>query len=322
MAIEHKIIGTDSVESLAAKYFKDASRWTDIVDYNRLTYPYIVQDRLYFDEFRARGYLTVTRSQNASALTILPGSVFKTRVAPNSGIIKEYVSVEEVTILQGESEASVFVQCTVAGTFGNTLEKTIIRATNVKTPIGNYSEALTVTNTEAFSNGMDVRIKAPGEIIFIPNEEEEDTLRGISSATSYLNLLGGEDIELTSEGFISEDTYGDIGSIIGLDNIIQAITHRLTTEKGSDPRNPEYGANMSDLIGRPQTDYLSKLMELDVYEALAYEDRIEAANIDSLETSGTSIKVEITFRITRTSEVEKIKLDLDYSRGGISHVRT
>ena len=45
MIIEHVLTDIDSLQSLALTYYGDAARGGEIADYNKLSYPYILQNK-------------------------------------------------------------------------------------------------------------------------------------------------------------------------------------------------------------------------------------------------------------------------------------
>ena len=63
----------------------------------------------------------------------------------------------------------------------------------------------------------------------------------------------------------------------GVDNITQAIIHRLKTCYGelSSLGHPDYGSRHNELIGEPNTEHNRSLVKLYILQALAREPRIE-----------------------------------------------
>jgi phage baseplate assembly protein W len=63
----------------------------------------------------------------------------------------------------------------------------------------------------------------------------------------------------------------------GVDNITQAIIHRLKTCYGelASLGHPDYGSRHNELIGEPNTEHNRSLVKLYILQALAKEPRIE-----------------------------------------------
>jgi len=71
---------------------------------------------------------------------------------------------------------------------------------------------------------------------------------------------------------------GDIAIISGKDNVLQSIVNRLNTRKGelSELGHPEYGSDLEDVIGMPNTPDTLRIIETYVRDALRDERRIES----------------------------------------------
>jgi len=305
MAIEHILTDADTPQSLALKYGVD---WKTIVDYNSLEYPYFLDSKEAYEKLYASGYLTVTRELYQSDLIFYKGSQFATKIDAQ-GIRKIYEVVEDTTIPAGQATGYVFVRCVNFGTFGNTIAHSITQPYKLHTSVGQYISTLTITNELPFDNGTDATVKFTGQAIYIPSEGDDTDVQLISNVDTYLNMLGGEDFELAEDGDMTEDDFGDIGTKIGLENIKQAIKHRLMSERGSLPHHPEYGTRLHELIGKAQMPYINKLMELDIEEALSYEDRISSYTVNAVEVQGTSILVDLTLEINKVGENFRLQLD-------------
>lgn len=78
---------------------------------------------------------------------------------------------------------------------------------------------------------------------------------------------------------------GDLDTLIGVDNVIQAIRHRLCTRRGelTELGHPEYGSLLETVIGEPNTEDTHRIIETLVRDCLQYEPRIE--NIIDVEAS-------------------------------------
>jgi hypothetical protein len=69
----------------------------------------------------------------------------------------------------------------------------------------------------------------------------------------------------------------DVKTISGIDNLEQAILHRLRTRKGElkDLGHPNYGCEIYSMIGEPNNETTRGLLRLMVIDALRQEPRID-----------------------------------------------
>ncbi len=308
MLIEHKIVDTDTIQSIAYQYLGDAKRWIEIAEYNSLEYPYILDTKEAYEQLYANGYLTITRSLFTSSVVVYKGSQFSTKIN-SSGIRKVYEVTEDTILPAGEPVGYVHVRCINYGTFGNTIAGTIREARRLNTSVGSNVGDFTVTNEQPFNNGTNATVKFTGQVIYIPASEGEEDAQIMSNLDTYLTLLGGEDLALTIDGDLTDDGFGDLATKVGLNNIKEAVKHRFMTERGSIGHHPQYGSNLAELIGRPHTPYLDKLIELDIYETLSYEDRISSVRIIHSEVRGTSIYIKLALTVQTVTETVELQLD-------------
>lgn len=290
MPIEHILNDADTLQSLADRYLGDPTRWYEIVEYNKLDAPYIVRERTDAKEMFGNGYVTIVRANFQSAVTIKAGWTLHTKPYLVGGQIKSFVITEDVHVLEGTSTFSVHAKCTLSGHYGNVSPGMVEVAG--KEFLENGIQVLSVENEEQFEGGKDLRILVTGESIFIPGEDVEALPEDI---IQMLDMIGGEDLD-TTDGFLDGDGFGDIRSVSGIENIVQAINNRLVTERGELPLHPEYGTNMADIIGSANSDHVHKLVELEIYEALSYEDRIQNVEIVNIDVQGTSVMIDIRFQ--------------------------
>lgn len=291
MAIEHIVTDYDTVQGLALQY---GVAWTDIVDFNNLEYPYIVADQdTAYATLYAQGYLTVTRQNTQSDLTIYAGSAFMTH-GDVSGFQKVYLSVDDLTIPAGQSTGYLFVRSQIIGTYGNVIANSIQVVGALLTNQGAITD-LTVLNETSLTNGKDANVLITGQTILIPVDVSDVAV--INNKGAFLDYLGGEDLELTSEGLLDIDGFGDVSSVIGLENIKQAVRDRLQVELSSLTQHPEYGAGIFDLIGKFGAPTILKRIDLEIHQALSYEDRVQATTVNSVDIEGTSVYIDITLTI-------------------------
>ncbi len=105
-----------------------------------------------------------------------------------------------------------------------------------------------------------------------------------------------KDIMLTGRGFDQEasdrnyvdlvaSSRGDLATVEGRDNLVQAILNRLLTRQGelATLGHPKYGSRLYTLIGEPNNLRVRGLADAYIREALAQEKRIGKINFVSFD---------------------------------------
>lgn len=289
--IEHVLNDADTIQGLSVLYNVP---WQDIADYNGLEYPYTMTSREAYYTLYAGGYLLIRRQSAAGPLTLYAGSLFKTDV-DSQGMQKVYELVEDTTLAAGAAEGYFYVRSQLPGSFGNTIANSIVL---FSAEPGSFS----VTNPEPFTNGKDARVRLTGQIVYINNGTELAT-------TPSTEPFGGTDLKMTPDGDLVEDEAEDWEVVTGIDNIKQAVSHRLVTRRGSLTQHPNYGSRLHEFIGLAQAPYIRQLVELDIHETLAYEDRVEGVTVDNVIVQQTSMYISLTISITGRQESVGLHVD-------------
>ncbi|MBE0335125.1 DUF2634 domain-containing protein [Paenibacillus sp. 23TSA30-6] len=118
---------------------------------------------------------------------------------------------------------------------------------------------------------------------------------------------------MTPDGDLSDDGAGDWEVVTGIDNIKQAVSHRLVTRRGSLTQHPTYGSRLHEFIGLAQAPYIRQLVELDIHETLAYEDRIDGVTVDNVVIQQTSYYVYLTITVAGRQE----SVELTVTQAGV-----
>ena len=102
--------------------------------------------------------------------------------------------------------------------------------------------------------------------------------------------LYGTDLAFTYDGVASDINSGtsDIATITGMDNLYQAIQHRLLTPMGSLKLHPTYGSRLKTLLGKGSNQVVEMLVKMMISESLQYEERIALVQNVSAKFSRTS----------------------------------
>ena len=80
-------------------------------------------------------------------------------------------------------------------------------------------------------------------------------------------MIAGEEVFEDGELRVRNDLFsrntGDLSTVGGKDNIIQAIRHRLSTRKGelTELGHPNYGSLLHEMIGQPNTEGTRAIIE-------------------------------------------------------------
>lgn len=80
---------------------------------------------------------------------------------------------------------------------------------------------------------------------------------------------------------------GDISRISGLDNLKQAVMHRLITVKGSLAHRPDYGVGIQNYQGQIPTIDKQRDLALNIRDQLLRDDRIVSVDSVSFTASDT-----------------------------------
>ena len=87
-----------------------------------------------------------------------------------------------------------------------------------------------------------------------------------------------EDLDLATTEHLQRGQHrADLALVQGVDNAVQAVKHRIKTERGELAAlgHPAYGSRHHELIGQPNSENNRNLVKLYILQALAQEARIE-----------------------------------------------
>lgn len=106
----------------------------------------------------------------------------------------------------------------------------------------------------------------------------------------------GRDIAFAGDFEVSAT--GDIDLISGLENIRQALMHRLVTSPATLIHRPNYGVGVKDYQNAPATLATQRKLALRIQEQFEQDDRVEevtsiAVNFDAIDPSRTTIIVKV-----------------------------
>ena len=84
---------------------------------------------------------------------------------------------------------------------------------------------------------------------------------------------------------------GDLATIGGVDNMVQALSHRLRTLLGEMVYHPRYGCNVTLALGLPTAPFSSLMAAAWVSEALRAEPRVFQIHYVTADVAGDTIRV-------------------------------
>jgi len=146
----------------------------------------------------------------------------------------------------------------------------------------------------SFESGSE-SVKVIGDVILIPNEvEDDDSVENIWNEDDFgsdLLLLSDDELSFGYSGDLNADVYGDLKTIRGIDSLIQDLTHRIVTERGTMPLHPEYGSDFLSIIGgKRTTDQIQKGV-LELSRTLRSDPRVLNVTDVTVDTEGTNVRI-------------------------------
>lgn len=259
----HRIHTSDTIATIAARYYGDATRWREIVTANGLRYPFISVDPL--DQFGgllasyttagaiAPGQLTIAITGDASLLQ--PGA--------------------RVVLAQLHPGGSLQLDATTIASY------TAGALTLTSAPANSYV-AGSLLRVYPAPGEIVGRVAQPGEQLIIPGV---DTTAAATAADPY-----GCDVQ-AEDGRIIMSPTGDLALVDGLANMRQAIRNRLLCERGAMVRHGAYGCDAPGYIGQITGPTLVALMQAAVASAISADTRVGEVESVEVEIAGEVVTV-------------------------------
>lgn len=142
----------------------------------------------------------------------------------------------------------------------------------------------------------DTKVARLGDTILIPLEiEGSDVIDNISENDSYgIDLLlttNKTDLSMIQIGEFKENQ-GDLKTTQGRDTLIQDLTHRLMTEKGSLLLHPDYGSDLLKIIGEKTYIGWEQKVIIEIMKTMMSDPRVENVQDVTFEKFDTGIHVK------------------------------
>lgn len=308
MAIRHMLTDADTLVSLAVLYFGDELRTNDIIDYNRLVYPYISTEDSDKYLVYAHGYVYVSRVNTTSEVVIKKNWTMKTKPSIINAVSKTYIVVEDTVIPAGTAGGYIPVRSVVPGLQGNTLNGTV-------TMLGveftrNFVSFDVVRNDEPIHGGTEGQVLTTGDYIYVPSEDTDSQVDSSEAGYNQARYYYGEDFKLVDDDLSTSST-GDLDTVGFADNVRQSVVQRLQAERGDNPSDYNFGTDIPSFIGNGKIpiEALPKRISIEIYQTLSFEDRVYApnvVNIDVNQAEGT-VRIDVDMRIVSLEQVLQIR---------------
>lgn len=221
---KHSIAYGETLQSIAQLHMGDVNRWTDIAEYNGLSYPYIVDT-------------VEEKKSNLEQLVTIGDTI----IIPIDSLLES---------IQPESLTNQDRQRIMELSFGKDLSMTHF----------------------------------------------EDRFMHKGTSDEILELSG--------------NNKGDILTVLGVDNIKQALQAKLLTPKGALLLHPEYGSNLHKLFGKATIEQ-AKLIEIDVCRTMLTDKRVANVQLLNFEIEGSTYRGEYEVELISFEEAFKFVLQGD-----------
>lgn len=282
------VISQGDVIEILAKVLTGNSRQVDtLININQLRYPYISDDP--FDQFaNPKGTVTLTSSYtNPTTVTI----------TNTNNIV---ILVNDTIVF---SEGSNFGSGVVQSVSGSTI-------TFVSSVTGAFDAGAIVT---IFSNQQNVKAQVlrTGDTLLYPSDGNPSN--PVTMSQNNYNLFIGTDWQLDSNGYLSR-VNRDIGKVLGLNNLTQAINMRMRTAFGAFRRN--YGNRIFNILGESSTSYFIGLAKNYAVECVKQDPRV--ANVKVIDFSVLNDKMYITLSVYPKGSQDAVSMPITIPIGGVN----
>lgn len=99
----------------------------------------------------------------------------------------------------------------------------------------------------------------------------------------------------TTDELVSLSSNGKgLTTVSGYENLRQALLLRLNTQKGSLPLHPEYGIELSSIIGQKNSVATVNRLKVMVEQALRYDGRVGQVSVSAVKVSGEEVTLNAT----------------------------
>jgi len=269
-----------SLEEWAYEVLGDESLWQEIAVYNKLRYPFFSDDPL--DQFGPEiKSLTL-------ASPVIPTTDTITLVSVD-GIGPGY----RLWFDDGVTTTERFVESV------DTLTNEVVVTEDITTAMAT-TISISLYNNPDYING---RVLQTGQKLLIPRLGLASTsIIDREKSTTDVEQLFGIDMGLSKNGFLTVTDTGDIETVSGVGNLLQALQNRLDTPIKSFKNEPEYGNPAFERIGRTQNEATRRATTSDLEEAVLRDYRVTGAQVDQYVVDGDTAEVTMNVDVVGQSQ--------------------
>jgi len=153
------------------------------------------------------------------------------------------------------------------------------------------------------------KVLTTGDVLLVPSKIDEPRETLALEADNLYDVLLGRDVSLSSLGDLQANpSTGDLGTVAGIDNLVQALQRRIGTRKGELAYHPEYGANFEQHVGAVNDPVRLRMMRLEVIETLLADPRIRAIENVILNDVMDHVDVAVTATVIGIDDVAHLNL--------------
>lgn len=267
----------DTLETIARKTLGDANGWKRIALLNGLEYPFIV--------IHLADSLTPAIEWGSLAADAGVGAniIHVTDLTPQAG---------ELLLLDDGTNQEIA-----------TVESTDHSIITLEAPLENaYVKGTAVTRHERMLSVM-----KPGDELQIPGGASSGAAITGDQQEDFYTRIYGTDEYLDDNGEQSADPLGDVRTVSGIDNLAQALQHRLRTTRGelASLGHPTYGSYLPMIIGKIGISlwYQRALLEAEV--TMLEDPRVKRINSVKFTIDGTAVYLDAdVLPINRTASTK------------------
>ena len=118
----------------------------------------------------------------------------------------------------------------------------------------------------------------------------------------------GVDLQLDVEGDILIGEAGDVNIVGGIDNVLQAVSLKVTATVGSALKHTAIG--LATTPGTEGTDLAQTYIRMHLRRAVLQDPRVESVDNIVLFNRGTVVQATIFFRLVGYNDLQNIEVDL------------
>jgi phage baseplate assembly protein W len=283
------IRGGDNLQSIAIATTGSAEGWMEIAQLNNLRYPYISEDP---EEVQGQlsTSLYLTRKAHVGDTVIYINGVSQ---LVKSGTLL-FFNLQN-PLANGQLTTLSDVVSIVTVTRDNIPSQSRI---SINSALLNTYDAGTKVDVLNTANNTTSRVVGPGQFLLVPSRQTNQSI--VKNRTLNMNdvyAMLGQDIRLDINGLMQPDQNGDIQTIVGVDNLAQAMWHRLVTEQGQLVYHPSYGNPLIDYIGSVNTPTLAVIANHQIQQTLLADPRISSIRTLTTTINGDTLNISVVVGI-------------------------